>query len=55
LRLRLERLRHIANQIFDKLRIVIGAFGHELLIGSLQQPPKFTGCLGFNRPDQIVQ
>ena len=53
-RLRLQRLCHIANQIFNELRVVVGPFGHEFLIGSLKQPPEFAGRLGFNRPNQVV-
>ncbi len=53
-RLRLQCACHVANQIFNKFRVVVGPFGHEFLIGSLEKTPEFAGRLGFDRPNQVI-
>jgi len=53
-RLCLQRACHIANQILNEFRVVVGPFGHEFLIGSLKKTPEFTGSLGFDQPNQVI-
>ena len=47
-RLCVELFGGVANDVLDKLRVVIGIFCNEFFVVALESAPKFTGsgCLG---------
>ena len=54
--LALQHHRHVPHQVFDEFGVLVGVFGDVLLVGPLEQSPKFRRGLCFdtlNEPFQI--
>src|SRR5207249_8216411 len=43
----------VADEVLDELRIVVGALGHELFVGALQQSIELARCFRLGNPDQL--
>ena len=46
--------RHIAHQVFDKLRVLVGALGDPLFVGPLEQGPDFARGVVFGKAHQFL-
>jgi len=49
-----EAQRNVTHQIFDKLRVVVGALGNPFLVRPLQQAEHLAGSFLFGDPDQFL-
>src|SRR5204862_528162 len=45
---------HVAHHVLDELRVVVGAFGHVLLVGALENPVQLARGLALGDLDELL-
>ena len=53
-RVAIEGRGYVAYQIFDELRVVIGALGDDFFVRALEQSEEFAGGIGLRDPDDLL-